>query len=329
MAAQPNTNATTERYDRFARDYLRHWAPVIEPAGIRLLEAAAGPIAAAIAHARAAGRQALLLDVGTGTGPLARAAVRRWPELEVAGLDASAGMLAVAEELSRELLTADQRARVRWLQADAEATGLASDTVDIALSAFVLQLVPDRSAALRELLRVLRPDGILGYVTWLAPAGESPPFAPSEAFDEAVLDLEVEEPEPEDDLRAGDLVSVGAAAAQLRRAGFRAVRATQEALLHHWQRDEYLAYKLYDEGELLAILDAAQRVRLEEEARRRIAALPDAALDWRAPLVQAWGRKPALAAAPAPPVAPVQAPAAPVSAAGSRRRAGRARRRRA
>ena len=59
-------------------------------------------------------------------------------------------------------------------------------SVDVAVSSFAMQLVPDRPAALREIRRVLRPGGHLAYITWLD-RGEA--FAPHDAFDEAVLDL--------------------------------------------------------------------------------------------------------------------------------------------
>ena len=44
-----------------------------------------------------------LLDVGTGTGTLAIAAVRRWPSVRVTGIDASSEM--VARAAAEERLT--------------------------------------------------------------------------------------------------------------------------------------------------------------------------------------------------------------------------------
>ena len=50
------------RYDRFAASYQRWWAPVIEPAGLRLLDLVAESV----------GRRSVIVDVGAGTGTLAR-----------------------------------------------------------------------------------------------------------------------------------------------------------------------------------------------------------------------------------------------------------------
>ena len=60
---------------------------------------------------------------------------------------------------------------------------------DLALSAFVLQLVPSRYRALREMRRVLRPGGRLAYVTWLR-GGER--FAGDDEYEEARRDVGLE-----------------------------------------------------------------------------------------------------------------------------------------
>jgi SAM-dependent methyltransferase len=269
-------SAIVARYDRHARLYERHWAPVIGPTALRVLDLAA-------AWLRGDGAGATILDLGAGTGTLSRAAARRWPEADVIALDPSAEMLTLAAAHLRQ----DRARRARALVAPADAMPLASDSVDVAVSSFALQLVPDRPAALRETHRVLRPGGHLAYVTWL---DRGDPFPPHEAFDEAVLDLGVDEPdEPEED-RAGDLRSTGAAAAQLRRAGFERVGARTVSLRHAWTPEAYLAFKLeYDESALIQSLTRADRVRLERFARRRLRELSTDDYVWTADVVMAWG----------------------------------------
>ena len=96
-------------------------------------------------------------------------------------------------------------AQLRWLEAAAADMPIPDETADLVISSFVLQLVPDRSAALREALRILRPGGILAALTWLE-GGDA--FLPSAEFDEAVMDLGIPEPGEEDEEdRAGDFAS--------------------------------------------------------------------------------------------------------------------------
>jgi SAM-dependent methyltransferase len=52
----------------------------------------------------------------------------------------------------------------RLLEGAADAIPLPDASVDVALSSFVLQLVPNRHAALTEIRRVLRPGGRLGLI---------------------------------------------------------------------------------------------------------------------------------------------------------------------
>ena len=283
-AGSAAATAMARRYDRRAGRYARHWAPVLAPAASALLDHVAARIPGDGAGLR-------LLDVGTGTGTLAGAALERWPRLEVVALDSSAGMLAAARRSASRRGSPDHLARLSWHHGQAATTGLADASLDVVVSSFVLQLVPDRGAALRELWRVLRPGGALGYVTW---RDDRTPFEPAEAFDEAVVETRVAEPDEEPCGRAGDLASPAAAAAQLRRAGFRAVGAIAGELRHRWTPAGYLAFKLrYEEADLVEGLTAVERRRLEEAARRRLQALPREAFEWRTPIVYAWGRRPA------------------------------------
>jgi SAM-dependent methyltransferase len=268
----------SELYDRRAHLYERHWAPVLVPTALRLLDLAADWLPPD-------GAGGTILDVGVGTGRLARAAGRRWPAAELVGIDPARGMLAIAHAATRGLSRLP-----RLLDGAADAIPLPDASVDVALSSFVLQLVPDRAAALREIRRVLRPGGHLAFVTWLE---ADRPFPPAEAFDEAVLDLDVDEEDEPEPTRSGDLPSPSAAAAQLRRAGFAAAGARTETLEHAWTLDGYLEYKLrYDEYALVAGLTRPQRQRLEAFARRRLAKLDAADFTWRADVVFAWGRRP-------------------------------------
>lgn len=99
-----------------------------------------------------------VLDVGCGAGLDAFVA---------AGLAGPAGRV-VGVELTQEMLDVPRAALARrpapWLafeEADAAALPFADASFDVVLSNGVLNLVPDKDAAFREIRRVLRPGGTL------------------------------------------------------------------------------------------------------------------------------------------------------------------------
>jgi len=180
--------------------------------------------------------------------------------------------------------------RLEWLMADAAAMPLGEGVLDLAVSAFMLQLVTDRQAVLAEIHRVLRPGGLLGLVTWLA---DDLVMAPDMEFDEAVYDLGLEDPDndPEAD-PLEDIESPEALRADLSSSAFGALEIDVEELSFAWTRQGYLAFKeAYDEWDLFTSLAPEDRVRLRERAAARWARLPDADFTLRAPLVAATARR--------------------------------------
>jgi SAM-dependent methyltransferase len=265
-----------ERYDRIATGYAEWWAPVLAPAVARLLDSVAADI----------GGAKRLLDIGTGTGQLALDAVMRWPDVAVTGVDASAGMVAVADAEADRRLPAGDRGRFRTTVAFADAMPFADDTFDVALSSFVLQLVPNRARALREARRVLRPDGLLAYVSWIEDVRR---FLPDEAFDDALDEIGVGARGP--DGRSGDLPSVAVAAGELRRAGFAGVESRGDTLEHRFTVDGYIAFLTeFDEESLIAELEPDLRARLLATLRRRLERLSARQMTMRYPIVFASGR---------------------------------------
>jgi trans-aconitate methyltransferase len=75
------------RYDTSARGYARWWAPVLRPTAVTVLDRIADAVEAGATR---------ILDVGTGTATLSIAAIQRWPEVRVVGIDASRGMAEAA-----------------------------------------------------------------------------------------------------------------------------------------------------------------------------------------------------------------------------------------
>jgi ubiquinone/menaquinone biosynthesis C-methylase UbiE len=275
-------NAIVERYDAGALEYARYWAPVLVDTATRLLDEV---------EAGARGERRRVLDVGSGTGTVALAAVARWADAEVVASDAAAGMLGFARGRAEDAgIPTD--GRLSFVVAPAEELPFPNASFDVAVSSFVLQLVPDRLAALTEIRRVLRPGGLLTYVTWLDRDSREP-FRASDEFDEAVYALDVDEPDDSDDTIAGDVRSARSAADELRRAGFVRASAREETLIYDWTMESYLDYKLqYDERSLLSALDESQREELERDARARLARLSPSDFRWHAPVVFARGSVP-------------------------------------
>jgi ubiquinone/menaquinone biosynthesis C-methylase UbiE len=268
-----------ERYDRIATGYARWWAPIIAPQAVGVL--------AHLEPAIAAGARRIV-DIGTGTGTLAIAALRRWPDIDVVGVDASSGMAEVAAEEADRLLDAADRRRFDTRVAFADDMPFDDGQFDVAMSSFVFQLVPNRFRALREAHRVLRSGGTLAYVSWLA---DERAFAPDADFDAALEEIGIGARDWDD--RPGDIESVPAAVAQMRRAGFSGATAEAGLLEHPFDVEGYVGFMTtFDEEDLVRSLEPDERDALLAGLRRRLRARPASDLVLRLSTVTARGTRP-------------------------------------
>ena len=102
-----------------------------------------------------------VLDVGTGTGNLARAFASRG--CEVTGLDPSPRMLGIARKIDE-----DDATKIKYVQATAVRTGLANAVFD-GVSAGQCWHWTKGAKAAREMRRVLKPGGwlVIAHFDWI------------------------------------------------------------------------------------------------------------------------------------------------------------------
>jgi SAM-dependent methyltransferase len=100
-----------------------------------------------------------VLDVAAGSGNVAIPA-------------ALTGATVIASDLTPELfdtgrrLAAERGAEVEWMEADAEALPFPADDFDAVLSAVGVMFAPHHQVAADELIRVCRPGGRIGLISW-------------------------------------------------------------------------------------------------------------------------------------------------------------------
>ena len=131
----------------------------------------------------------------------------------------------------------------------------ADGSFDAAMSSFVFQLVPNRARALREARRVLRPGGVLGYVSWL---DDDRVFKPDIDLDDALDEVGIGPRET--DGRPGDLASVDAASRASARRLPRRHRGAGDARAPLYDIDGYVAFiTQFDEADTYESLEPDER----------------------------------------------------------------------
>jgi len=99
-----------------------------------------------------------VLDVACGTGILAREVVLRTGSSgRVTGIDPNPGMLAVARQLALA---------VEWREGVAESLPFPEQSFDAVVSQFGFMFFTDQRQALREMMRVLAPGGLMVIAVW-------------------------------------------------------------------------------------------------------------------------------------------------------------------
>ena len=152
-ALEARLQRRVQRYgwDRAVDAYARHWHDPLAGLHAQVL---------ALAELRAGDS---VLDIACGTGVVATAAAQVvGPRGTVVGVDIADAMVTAAGRRARGL----GLEQARFERMDAEQLALPDGSVDVALCVLGLMYMPDPTAALRELQRVLRPGGRAVLAVW-------------------------------------------------------------------------------------------------------------------------------------------------------------------
>ena len=129
----------------------------------RIAQELVAPLAPVLVEATGIAAGQRVLDVGAGTGNAAVQAARRGAD--VVASDLTPELLAVGEQAARA-----EDLRLSWRVADAEALPFADGEFDAVISSIGVMFAPHHQTAADELVRVCRPGGTIGILSW-TPAG--------------------------------------------------------------------------------------------------------------------------------------------------------------
>lgn len=143
-----NTPVVQQQYNQMASAYDHRWQHYTHPTLRFLIDWAA-------LHP-----DEQVLDVGCGTGELARLQLHDHPQQAIQGIDLAAAMVAVARQKCAPW------PQVCFQVGRAEALPYEDGTFDVILSASAFHYFPDPVAALIDMKRVLRPGGRIVILDW-------------------------------------------------------------------------------------------------------------------------------------------------------------------
>ncbi|MFO7937238.1 MAG: bifunctional demethylmenaquinone methyltransferase/2-methoxy-6-polyprenyl-1,4-benzoquinol methylase UbiE [Kiritimatiellia bacterium] len=99
-----------------------------------------------------------ILDIATGTGDQAILAAETFPQANITGIDLSAEMLAIAEKKARRQ---GLSGRIAFKRGDCSALPFDSNSFDVVSISFGIRNFESMAKSCAEVLRVLRPGGLL------------------------------------------------------------------------------------------------------------------------------------------------------------------------
>lgn len=154
------------------------------------------------------------LDVGCGTGVLSGVILEVASPAEIVGIDRSAGFIAYARTRVRD-------SRAHFEVGDASALNVPAGAFDAVVAGLVLNFVPVPATAVAEMVKAVRPDGVVGVYVWDYADG----MEMMRSFWDAAVALDQSAAQMDEGRRFTSVCDPGALAALFRDAGLRNVEA--------------------------------------------------------------------------------------------------------
>jgi len=264
----PSTSLAFE-YSEKADAYARQWSPVIAPMAKPLVDRLP------LAKAR------WILDLGTGTGALLAELGAAAPSARILAVDRAAGMLRIVQRQTNHPLAV----------MDAQSLAIRSSRIDAVTLVFMLFHVPDPVVALSEVWRALRPDGVVGIVTWGRDDG-----VPGLSIWKEELDAAGAAPDPRNPvvMQQARMDTPEKLSALLGSAGYTAVRTWAQVFAHGWSIGDLVALQLRCgmAARRIGGLSASAAAECEARVRQRMEGLPADALIHRPEILFAIASRP-------------------------------------
>lgn len=136
------TGSVPEKYDRYLGPFLfEHFASVLTDKLSKF-------------------KPSKILDIACGTGIVTKKIAEMLPEARVIGLDLNPDMIEYGKRTSNGSFP------IEWKVSDASNLPFDNDTFDAVTCQFGIMFFPDKVRALKEVMRVLKPNGVFIFNTW-------------------------------------------------------------------------------------------------------------------------------------------------------------------